>query len=330
MRRRDLIAGLGGAAAWPVAGWGQQDNRVRRIGVLMPAFPERDPQAQLRVATLELALAKLGWIKDRNVSIDYRFPGEDIERARVFAAELVGRRPDVLIAGGTPAVAALMKATRTIPIVFHTIVDPIGQGFVTSLARPGGNVTGFIIHEPPLAGKWVQLLDKMAPALRRAAYIFNPDEAPFAGEFFRHAESAAAELMIEMIAAAVHNDGEIEDMLSALARQPNGGVVVDPDGFTAAHRRQIIAVTARYRLPAIYGSRYIVADGGLFSYGVDVIEPLRQTAAYVDRLLRGEKPADLPVQASTKYELVINLKTARAMGLDVSADMLSIANEVIE
>jgi putative ABC transport system substrate-binding protein len=235
-----------------------------------------------------------------------------------------------LFTATTPTSAALRQATRSIPIVFTRVPDPIGMGFVANLARPGGNITGFLIDEPPLAGKWVQLLKLMAPGLRRMAYLFDPDVAPQAGEYFRYAEAAAAPLMVEMMTAAVRDDRELEEALAALAREPNSGLVVGGDAFTPDHRERIIALAARYRLPAIYFNRFFATDGGLISYGIDYPDRFRQAAGYVDRILRGAKPTDLPVQAPVTYELVVNLKTARAMGLDVSADMLSIANEVIE
>ena len=329
MRRREFIAGLGSTAAWPLAARGQQPVPMRRIGVLMQ-MAESDRQGQLRIAAFRQSLEKLGWTDGRNVRIDYRWGDLDVERMRKLASELVGLRPDVLFAGDTSTLAALQPETRSIPIVFAVVGDPIGGGFVASLARPGGNITGFIPVEPPLAGKWVQLLKSVVPGLRRAAFLFNPEVAPYAGEFVRYAEAAAAPLTVELTAAAVRNDADIADVLAALSREPNGGLIVNGDAFTSVHREWIIAVAARHRLPAIYPFRFYATDGGLISYGIDMIDQYRQAATYVDRILRGEKPADLPVQAPAKFELVINLKTARAMGLDVSRDMLSIADEVIE
>ena len=329
MRRREFIAGLGSTAAWPLAARAQQPVPMRRIGVLMQ-MAESDRQGQLRIAAFRQSLEKLGWTDGRNVRIDYRWGDLDVERMRKLASELVGLRPDVLFAGDTSTLAALQPETRSIPIVFAVVGDPIGGGFVASLARPGGNITGFIPVEPPLAGKWVQLLKSVVPGLRRAAFLFNPEVAPYAGEFVRYAEAAAAPLTVELTAAAVRNDADIADVLAALSREPKGGLIVNGDAFTSVHREWIIAVAARHRLPAIYPFRFYATDGGLISYGIDMIDQYRQAATYVDRILRGEKPADLPVQAPTKFELVINLKTARAMGLDVSRDMLSIADEVIE
>ena len=282
------------------------------------------------MAAFQQGLAKLGWTDGRNIQIDYRWGDADIERIRALAAELVALHPDVLFVGGTPALAALRQATRSIPIVFTRVADPIGMGFVASLARPGGNITGFLIEEPPLAGKWVQLLKLMAPGLRRVAYLFDPDVAPYAGEYFRYAEAAAAPLMIEMIAAAVRDDSELEDALATLAREPNSGLVA---GRRRLHRRSSqanhcacgpIPICPQSTRPLFRSRRRPDLLRHRFS------DRFRQAAGYVDRILRGAKPADLPVQAPVRYELVINLKTARAMGLDVSADMLSIANEVIE
>jgi putative tryptophan/tyrosine transport system substrate-binding protein len=329
MQRREFIAGFASAAILPVAAHAQESGPMRHIGVLTGPG-DSDPVLQSYIAAFQQELAKLGWMDGRNIRIDYRWGAGNIERIRASAAELVALRPDVLFSESTPALAALRQATRSIPIVFTHVADPIGMGFVASLARPGGNITGFLIEEPPFAGKMVQVLQKMVPDLRRAASLFDPDFAPSAGEFFRYAQAAAAPLMIEMIAAAVRDDSELEETLAALAREPNSGFVVSGDAFTFGHRQLIIALAARYRLPAIYGSGDFGADGGLISYSIDHADRFRQAAGYVDRILRGAKPADLPVQASVKYELVINLKTARAMGLDVSGDMLSIATDVIE
>ena len=329
MRRREFIAGLGGAAASSFAARAQQTGPMRRIGVLS-GHGEGDPIEQSLFAAFQQSLAKLGLVQGSNIRIEYRWGAGNSERIRAMAGELVGLRPDVLFSVSTPALAALRQATRSIPIVFTRASDPIGMGFVASLARPGGNITGFLIDEAPLAGKWVQLLKQMAPGLRRAAYLFDPDVAPYAGEYFRYAEAAGAQLMVEMSAAAVHDESDLEEALAAIARERNGGFVVGGDTFTGDHHKRIIALAARHRLPAIYPYDWEAKDGGLFSYGIDLADAFRLAAGYVDRILRGEKPADLPVQAPTKYELVINLNTARAIGLDVSADMLSIANEVIE
>ena len=254
----------------------------------------------------------------------------DIDRLLALASELVALRPDVLLANGSPGVAALRGATREIPIVFTAVIDPIRSGFVASLARPGGNVTGFMSVEPPLRSKWVELLKGMAPGLQRAAFLFGPEFAPIANESVRQAEAAAIRLNVGLIATAVRDDSDIEDALAALARVPNSGLVVNSDAFAAAHRARIIALATLHRLPAIYPSRFYAKDGGLMSYGYDAIDQWRQAASYVDRVLRGEKPADLPVQTPTRYEMVINLKTARALGLDVPPNLLAVADEVIE
>jgi putative tryptophan/tyrosine transport system substrate-binding protein len=329
MQRRQFIAGIGSAAAWTLAARAQPDEQVRRIGALM-SLAERDPQGAARVAAFREALAALGWTEGRNMRIDFRWAGGDIQRARTFASELIGLQPDVLLASGTPELAALRQAARTIPIVFHGVTDPVGQGFVASLLQPGGNITGFTNIEPSLAGKWVQVLKLVAPGLQRAAYLFNPETAPFAGQMFRGADAAAGPLMIRLTAAAVRDDAEVEKALSSLAAVPNSGFILNPEVFMANHRERIIALAIRHRLPAIYPFRNYAVDGGLIAYGVDLIEPFREAATYIDKILRGTKPADLPVRMPTKYDLVVNLKTAKAMSFDVPADMLSIANEVIE
>jgi putative ABC transport system substrate-binding protein len=330
MKRRDFMAMLGGAAAWPLAARAQQGTPMRRIGVLMPGT-ESDKEEQARVTTFQQGLAKAGWMNGRNVQIDYRWGALDLDRLRALAIELVALRPDVLFAGNTTALAALQRATRSIPIVFALVADPIGGGFVASLSRPGGNITGILSAEAPLAGKWIQLLKEITPLMRRAAFLFSPEAAPYAGEYFRFAETAAASIAVELIAAPVHDETEIDGAFAVLALAPNDGLIVLPDAFTRLHRGRIIAGAARHRLPAIYADRTYVTDGGLISYGGETPDSnYRQAASYVDRILRGEKPADLPVQALTKHELVINLKTAKALGLDISHDMLTIADEVIE
>jgi putative ABC transport system substrate-binding protein len=329
MNRRDVITLLGGAAAaWPIAARAQQAV-MSVVGMLMSGT-EDDPQERLRIAAFRQGLAKLGWIEGRNIRIEQRWGGVDVERMRAFAIELVGLRPGVLFASDTAALTPLRQATRSIPIVFTQVSDPVGGGFVASLARPGGNITGFIPVEPPLAGKWLELLKGIAPRLRRAVLLFNPDVDTYAGEFFRHAGIVAKALAVELTAGAIRDDAEIEAILAGLAREPGGGLIVMPDVFTRVHRGRIIAVAAEQRLPAIYPYRYEATEGGLIAYGIDATTLYQQAASYIDRVLRGEKPADLPVQAPSKFELVINLKTAKAMGLDLSQDMLSIADEVIE
>jgi putative tryptophan/tyrosine transport system substrate-binding protein len=333
MRRREFIAGLGAATtaltAWPMKGRAQQGGPRLRIGVLMPST-EGDEQGQLRFAVFQQGLIKLGWTNGQNVRIDDRWAGGDTVRERALATELVDLRPDVLLAANTSTLGALRQATRSIPIVFTTVNDPIGGGFVASLARPGGNITGFTASEPSLASKWVEVLKGIAPDLQRATFLFSPEFAPSAGEFFRHAVPAAARLRVELTAAAVRDETQIDDAFATLARLSNSGLVVNGDSFTLLHRERIISLAAQHRLPAIYSSRSSVIDGGLVSYGIDAIHPFRQAASYVDRILRGEKPADLPVQAPTKFELVINLKTAKALGLTIPEALLATADEVIQ
>jgi putative ABC transport system substrate-binding protein len=330
MRRREFVTLAGGAAIWPLTARAQQGTAMRRIGVLMPGT-ETDQEEQSRVTAFQQGLAKAGWTNGSNVQIDYRWGALDIDRVRAFAIELVGLRPDVLFAGNTTTLAALQRATRSIPIVFALVADPIGGGFAASLARPGGNITGIMSAEPLLAGKWVQLLKEMTPGIRRAVFLFNPEAAPYAGEYLRFAETAAASIAVELIAAPVHDATEIGGAFAALAREPNDGLIVLPDAFTRLHRGRIIAVAAQHHLPAIYADRSFVTDGGLMSYGGELPDSnYRDAASYVDRILRGEKPADLPLQALTKYELVINLKTAKALGLTVPPSLLAIADEVIE
>ena len=329
MRRREFIMLLGGAAVWPLAARAQQGGPMRRVGALMPGS-ETDMEEQSRVTGFQQGLAKVGWMNGRNVRIDYRWGALDSDRLGAFAIELVGLRPDVLFAGNTTALAALHRATRSIPIVFVLVADPIGGGFVASLARPGGNITGIMGSGAPLAGKWVQLLKEITPGMRRAAFLFNPEAAPYAGEYFRFAETAAASIAVELIAAPVHDETEI-DAFATLAREPNVGLIVLADAFTRLHRERIIAVAAQHHLHAIYPDRSYATDGGLISYGGEAPElNYRNAASYVDRILRGDKPSDLPVQFPTKFELVINLKTAKALGVTISRDMLLIADEVIE
>jgi len=332
MRRREFIALLGSvAAAWPLATKAQQANeRVRRIGVLMPGT-ERDQDGQSRITAFQQGLAKIGWIDGRNVQIDYRWAALDVDRLRTSAIELVDLRPDVLFAGNTTTLAALQRATRSIPIVFTLVADPIRGGFVASLARPGGNITGFMSTEAPLAGKWMQLLKEITPEMRRAAFLFNPEAAPYSKDYFQFAETAAASITVELIAAPVHNETEIDGALTTLTREPSYGLIVMPDAFTRLHRERIIAAAAQHHLPAIYPDRSFATDGGLISYGGESPDVgYRQAASYVDRILRGEKPADLPVQAPTKYELVINLKTAKALGVKIPTSMQLLADVVID
>jgi putative tryptophan/tyrosine transport system substrate-binding protein len=328
--RRKFIAALSGTAfAWPLAARAQQGERMRRIGVLMsPA--ENDPDARSGIEVFRQGLHELGWSEGRNLQIDYRWGGGDVGRIKVFAKELIDLSPDVIVGHSTPSVVALRQETRSIPIVFLTVTDPVGQGFVASLAHPGGNITGFQVFEFSLGTKWMETLKQIAPSLRRVATIFNPETAPYYPLYLRTMETAASSFAVELIAVEVHDDAEIERAISTLAREPGGGLIVFPDIFNGVHRRTIIALVERYRLPAIYYFGYFAVDGGLISYGTDEVDLFRRTATYVDRILKGEKPGDLPVQQPTKFQLVINLKTAKALGLTVPQALLVAADEVIE
>jgi putative tryptophan/tyrosine transport system substrate-binding protein len=328
MKRREFIAGMGGAVAWPLAARAQQGERVRRIGVLMP-YDENDPFAKLQLSTLTQALADLGWADGRNVRMDFRWAGGDIDRIGAFAQELVALQPDIIVASSTPVAAALQRETRTIPIVFANVSDPVVSGIVAAFNQSGGNITGFALYESPLGGKWLELLSEIAPGLKRAAIMFNPDTAPVSA-FMPSLETAARSLKVVPIPGPVHRDVEIETALIALGREPRGGLVVMPDTFTAVHRVAIISAAARNNVPAVYPRSDYARDGGLLSYGVDQVDPWRRAAPYVDRILRGAKPSEFPVQFSTKFELVINLKAAKALGLTIPPNLLAIADEVIE
>jgi putative tryptophan/tyrosine transport system substrate-binding protein len=329
MRRRDFITGIAGSAAWPLAVPAQEAERVRRISVLV-GFAENDSEAKARVAALHETLRKLGWT-DHNVQVSERWAGGDVDQMRRDAAELVRLNPDVIIAVGVAAAVALRHETRMIPIVFTQVSDPIGSGLIETLSRPNGNATGFTNFEASMGGKWLELLKEIAPGVKRVAIVFNPDTAARGGSFYLGPfEAAAASLAVTPIEATTHDAGEIESAINALRSEPNGGLVVMPDAFTLAHRELIVALTARHRLPAVYPFRFFATSGGLMSYGVNPIEQFPRAAAYVDRILKGEKPTDLPVQAPTKFELVINLKTAKALGLDVPGMLLARADEVIE
>jgi putative ABC transport system substrate-binding protein len=330
MRRRDFIRGLGGAAAtWPLAVRAQQDERVRRIGVLV-ASPADDAESQARVAAFKEGLAQLGWTEGRNVRIDTRWATTNADDLRKHAAELAASTPDVLVgASGTTTVAALLQATRTVPIVFAIVVDPVGAGFVASLARPGGNATGFTMFEYGMSGKWLELLKQIAPGVTRAAVLRDPAIASGIGQFGA-IQAVAPSLRVELSPVDVRDAPEIERAVTAFAGIENGGLVVTASPSGTVHRELIIALAARHKLPAVYWQRFYRASGGLMSYGPDLLDQYRRAAGYVDRILKGEKPADLPVQAPTKYELVINLKTAKALGLTVPATLLARADEVIE
>jgi putative ABC transport system substrate-binding protein len=329
MRRRDFITLVGGAAAaWPLAARAQQPGPMRRIAVLMPNA-EDDPMAQPRVLGLQQGLAKLGWVVGRNIRIDYRWGASDAEKVRAAVAELLALAPEVILASTSRVVATLQQATRTVPIVVTGIIEPVAQGLVRSLAHPGGNMTGFTNMEATVGAKWLALLKEIAPHVARVAFMFNPDN-PGPAQFSGSAAAAGPKLAVEVIMAQVRGPAEIESAITLVGREPGGGLILPSDGFTSIHRNLIIELAARYRLPAIYANHNSVDDGGLVYYGIDTDDQFRQAASYVDRILRGEKPGDLPVQQPTKYEFVINLKTAKALGLDISPALLSVADELIE
>ncbi len=329
MKRREFITLLGGAAAaWPLAADAQQKERVRRVAALMP-YTANDPQAQNRNAAFLQGLQQLGWTVGQNVQIDYRWSEGSEDDTRKYAAELVGLAPDVIFTSGSAALGPLRRATRTVPIVFVLVPDPVGAGFVDSLARPGGNITGFTQFEYGIGAKWLEVLKEIAPNTTRAAVIRDPAITAGIGQWGA-IQSVSPSVAIEVSPVNLVDAGEIDRGLTAFARSPNGGLIVTGSALTVVHRDLIIALAARLRLPAVYYDRYFVAAGGLISYGSNNVEQYRLAATYVDRILKGEKPADLPVQAATKYELVINLKTAKVLGLDVPPTLLARADEVIE
>jgi putative ABC transport system substrate-binding protein len=327
LRRRDFFTVLGGAAVWPVVARGQQGERVRRIGVLMP-FDENDPEGKRRYSAFTKALVDLGWADGRNVRIDLRWAGDNTNRIRAVAQELVGLQPEIILTNGTRATAALQRETPTIPIVFVNVGDPVVNGVVARLDRPSGNITGFANNEASLGGKWFELLSEIAPGLKRVANMFNPDLPNYLVD--SSFETAARSLKIMPIIAPVRSDVEIEAAIIALGREPGGGLVVMPDTFAITHRASIISAAARNNVPTVYTQSVFARDGGLLSYGIDTVDRYRRAATYVDRILRGEKPGDLPVQFPTKFEMVVNLKTAKALGLTVPQSLLLRADEVIE
>ena len=327
MRRRAFIAGISGAVALPFVARAQQGERVRRIGVLMASTAD-DPTYQARFAAFQQVLAQLGWNDGRNVRIETRWATDNSDELRRHAAELAALAPDVIVAAtGTATPAPLLQVTRTVPIVFVIVIDPVGAGFVASLARPGGNATGFLMFEYGLSGKWLELLKQIAPSMTRAAVLRDPAIASGIGQFAA-VQAVAPSLGVELSPVDVRDGGEIERAVTAFARSGNGGLIATASAPTSRHRDLIIALAARHRLPAVYSWRYFAADGGLMSYGPDLLDQYRRAAGYVDRILKGEKPADLPVQAPTKYELVINLKTAKALGLEVPLSLQQRADEV--
>jgi len=328
MRRREFISLLGGAAAWPLAARAQQGERIRRIGVLS-SLPESDTESVARRAVFEKALQALGWTVGRNLRIDYRWTNAEPALLRKFAAELSALAPDVILVSGNSAIAPMLQAARTIPIVFVQVIDPVGSGFIESMARPGGNVTGFTQFEYSLAGKWLDLLKEVAPEVTRVAVVRDPTRGPGIGQF-AVIQAMAPTHAVELTPINANDPSETQSRrIVAFAASPNGGLIVTPGG-SANVRDELISAAARSHLPAIYPYRYFAADGGLLAYGPDTIEQFRRVAGYVDRILKGEKPADLPVQAPTKYELVINLKTAKTLGINVPDSLLARADEVIE
>jgi putative ABC transport system substrate-binding protein len=327
--RREFVTLLGGAAAvWPLAARAQQGERVRRIGVLH-GLARDDAEAPLRVSAIEQGLRERGWTQGRNITIEYRWAGAASE-AQEHAKALVDSTPDLIVAHSSPVLAALSRETSSIPIVFVVVIDPVGGGYVRSLARPGGNITGFTNYEMTIGGKWLEILKELSPTMKRVALLFNPDTAPFSTFFQQSLTQAASSFAVDSTALVVRDATEIENAMPAFAAGTSAGLIVVPDVTTVRHRHLIISLAARHRLPAIYPFRYFAGDGGLVYYGMDVIEHYRGAAAYIDRILRGADPADLPVQAPTQFELIINLKAAQAIGVEVPALLLARADEVIE
>jgi putative ABC transport system substrate-binding protein len=330
MRRREFIAVLGSAAAWPVVGRAQQGERIRRIGVLIAAG-ENDPEGKARLSAFTQGLAELGWTDGRTVRMDVRWAASNVDLMRMFAKELVDLRPDVIISESTPGTAALRRETQTIPIVFAAVANPVDSGLVASLPRPGGNITGFEFIEASMAGKYLELLTEIAPSVSRAAIMFNPDVISGRGSYYLPVfEATARSLNVAPIVAPVHSDAEIETVITSLGREPGGGLVVSTDSFMFGHRAPTILLAARNNVPAVYWNDVFTRDGGLLSYAPDPRDIFRRSASYVDRILRGAKPADLPVQLPVKFEMVVNLKTAEALGLTVPQSILLRADEVIE
>jgi putative tryptophan/tyrosine transport system substrate-binding protein len=330
MRRREFIAGLAGSAAWPLAARAQQPGRMRQIGVLM-GTGEDDPESKAQLSGFTKGLAELGWTDGRKLRMDVRWAAGNVDRMRMFAKELVELQPDVILSNSTPMTAVLQRETRTIPIVFVAVADPVGEGFVAGLPRPGGNMTGFSNLEASMGGKWLQLLMEVAPGLKRVAIMFNPDTAAGGGSYFLPSfEAAARSLKVEPIIAPIHDDAEVEMVITSLGREPRGGLVVPQDSFMIVHRAPVILLAALNNVPVVYQRSISVRDGGLLSYGPDIVDVFRRAALYVDRILRGEKPADLPVQLPVKFEMALNAKTAKALGLTVPPSILARADGVIE
>jgi putative ABC transport system substrate-binding protein len=330
VRRRDFIKAIAGSSlAWPVVAHAQQPDRMRRVGVLM-GYSESDREGQAFVAAFREGLQKLGWAEGSKIRIDIRWGALDADSRQRFAKELVALQPDLILSHNTPTTTAMLQQTRTIPIVFVIVADPVGSGLVASFARPGGNVTGFTTMEPTMAGKWLELLKEIAPRVNRVAFLFNPATAPYAEIYLNPFKAAAASFAVEAIAAPVRDRSELESVIAAAAREPNGGLIVMPNTFMNVHRADITSLAARYRLPVIAPYRFFTELGGLLSYGNDTLDNFWRAATYADRILKGAKPSELPVQAPVKFELVINLKTAKALGLDVPPMLLARADVVIE
>ena len=329
IRRREFIGALGSAAAWPLAARAQQGERMRRIA-FVHGLAASDPETQARIAALREGLAAVGWIEGRNISIAHRFGAGDPARVQAIVSETVNSAPDLIVAQSTPVVMALKRATSSIPTVFAILNDPVGQGLIASLARPGGNITGFTFIDFPITGKWLQLLNEVVPALQRAAVMFNPQTAPYYPAYLRSFEVEPRSIAAKLEEVQVRTEAEIEATVVALAHQPGSGLIAAPDPFITTHRALLMTLTERYHLPTVYGFRQFVAEGALMSYGPDSLDIVRRSASYIDRILKGEKPANLPAQAPVKYELAINLKTAKVLGLTVPVTLRAIADEVID
>jgi putative ABC transport system substrate-binding protein len=330
MRRRDFLNIIAGSTlAWPLDVRAQQSGHLRKVGILI-STREDDAEGQARAALLRRGFAELGWIEDRNIRFDFRWIAGDSNRAKVNAAELVSQKSDVIIANSTLSLAAVRNETSTIPIVFVVVGDPVGQGFVSSLARPGGNITGFSAFEFAVSGKWLELIKEIAPDVRRVAFIFNPQAGAYAEKFLQSIVPVAPSFGIDLAVSPTRDLSEVERAVVAVSGEPKGGLIVSPDSFTAANRDMIISLAARYRLPAVYPYRFYAVDGGLLSYGHDNDEPFQRAPTYVDKILKGANPADLPIQQPTKFELIINLKTAKTLGLTIPTQLLDRANELLE
>ena len=330
MRRRDFVKGIAGSAiGWPLAASAQQRDQMRRIGVLMTRKAD-DPEGQKQLGALRQGLLELGWSEDKTLHIETRWTIADAAEALRFAQELIGLKSEVLVAQGTPSLVAARQVTSTIPIVFVSVADPVGQGFVPSLARPGGNITGFSAEEAGIGGKWLELLKELAPRVMRIAVIYNPETAPYGPMFFPVMQTAALRLAVALLISPVHTGADVERVIVESGREPGCGLIVVPDNFMAAQRQQIIALAAMHRVPAMYPLRFFVPDGGLIAYGFDRVDMFHRAAEYVNRILGGASPLGLPVQQPTKFELAINLKTAKALGLSVPSSMLLSADEVID